>query len=138
MDSDATRKLWRERIEQGLSSGMPIKQWCELNRVGYSTFHNWATRFRDEDSSLPQGNANWIEIARTSKMKTNALAVSVPPAPLMQAPAAAPVPAMCTPSQKKPIQPCAIHVLINGAEISIAPGTRKHDIENVLSCVAAL
>ena len=141
MDTEETRRIWRERVEQGLSSGIPIKEWCELNHVGYSTFFKWAKRLRAEDATLPKGNENWIEISRTGAMNTKALATRDAVAPAIvpteqnssAVPAAASTPAPVT-TPPLPV----IRITLGTAIIEIPSGTRKRDIANTLEVVARL
>ena len=140
MDTEATRRIWRERVEEGLSSGIPIKEWCELNHVGYSTFFKWAKRLRTEDASLPQGNENWIEISRTGAMSTRALvpkdAASVALAPVEECCPASPATEAATAPATTP--PSVIRVTLGAITIEIPSGTRKRDIANTLEVVARL
>jgi transposase len=66
MVDSAKRNMWRERIEQCLSSGMSNKEWCLLNGVSRSTFYFWVARFKKEELSLltAQNTAEWIEVTK--------------------------------------------------------------------------
>ena len=38
---DNTIELWRNRLEQQLSSGLSIKKWCEQNQISEKRFYKW-------------------------------------------------------------------------------------------------
>ena len=137
MDAESTRRIWRERIEQGLSSGMPIKEWCELNHVGYSTFYKWAKRLRDEDDALPRGNESWIEISRTGGMNARALAVR-PETEMAVAGAKAASAPLPPASGHRGCSAPAILIPIGAATIEIPAGARRRDVANAVSAVARI
>lgn len=57
MDQDNS-SLWKERIQQQISSGMSMAAWCRHNQMNKSTFYYWKKRLHTESreiqSSAPQ------------------------------------------------------------------------------------
>ena len=131
-DRQELRETRRQQVEQYLSSGMSVAQWCRLNKISKTTFYKWVDRFKREDPGLFAGRAaqatgDWIELSREGLRDSVALAKLSDAAPA--APSAAHA-ASCG---------CApIRVTVNGAAVEIAAGTPACDIANVLRAVAAL
>ncbi|MDD6739067.1 MAG: hypothetical protein PUD96_03465 [Coriobacteriaceae bacterium] len=126
-DRQELRETRRRQVEQYLSSGMSVAQWCRLNKISKTTFYKWVDRFKREDPGLFAGRAaqatgDWIELSREGLRDSVALAKLSDAAP------AAPCSAACAP----------IRVTVNGAAVEIAAGTPACDIANVLRAVAAL
>lgn len=133
-DRQELRETRRQQVEQYLSSGMSVAQWCRLNKISKTTFYKWVDRFKREDPDLFAGRAaqatgDWIELSREGLRDSVALAKlsdAAPAAP--SAVHAVPCSAACAP----------IRVTVNGAAVEIAAGTPACDIANVLRAVAAL
>lgn len=129
-DRQELRETRRQQVEQYLSSGMSVAQWCRLNKISKTTFYKWVDRFKREDPGLFAGRAaqatgDWIELSREGLRDSVALAKVSDAAPAAHA---VPCSAACAP----------IRVTVNGAAVEIAAGTPACDIANVLRAVAAL
>ncbi|MBQ2923371.1 MAG: hypothetical protein IJE60_09890 [Tyzzerella sp.] len=48
---DNTIELWRNRLEQQLSSGLSIKKWCEQNHISERGFYKWRKRIHNKSTS---------------------------------------------------------------------------------------
>lgn len=128
-DRQELRETRRQQVEQYLSSGMSVVQWCKLNKISKTTFYKWLDRFKREDPDLfagssTQSTGEWIELSRTGLRDSVALAKVSDAGPAT--PSAAPC--GCAP----------IRVTVNGIAVEIAAGAAACDISNVLRAVAAL
>ena len=81
------RERRRRQVEQLLASGMEVREWCELNRVGRGALYAWLTEFRDTEPELfggyevahaGDGHRNWFEHVRNAMAERSALALRGP------------------------------------------------------------
>lgn len=119
-DRQELRETRRQQVEQYLSSGMSVAQWCRLNKISKTTFYKWVDRFKREDPDLfadsaAQSTGDWIELSRAGLRDSVALA-KLPDATDGAAPPAAPC--GCAP----------IRVTVNGIAVEIAAGAAACDI----------
>jgi transposase-like protein len=131
-----TRAIRREQVERCLSTtGMTIKEWCELNGVPASTMYFWMSKFRKEEPELfGQPNATeWIEVTRESIAARTALAKREGAA----APAAAASGKTSAESAGAPAG-SAVIVRLNGADVVVPDGAAERHIASVLRAVASL
>ena len=131
-----TRAIRREQVERCLSTtGMTIKEWCELNGVPASTMYFWMSKFRKEEPELfgRPNAAEWIEVTRESIAARTALAKREG----ASAPAAAPSGKTMTGSAGAPAA-SAVIVRLNGADVVVPDGAAERHIASVLRAVASL
>lgn len=133
------------QIERYLASGMPVGEWCKLNKVARSTFYVWLSRYRcnsghaatsdreSASSALKCGQTTeWISLTReelrgaSAIVKAGSEARPAAPTPVTAPPAPSPRPAH------------VIVVSVNGADVSIPEGCDPSHISSVLSAVAKL
>ena len=131
-----TRAIRREQVERCLSTtGMTIKDWCELNGVPTSTMYFWMSKFRKEEPELfGKPNASeWIEVTRESIAAKTALATREG----TTAPAAASSGKTMAGSAEAPAG-SAVIVRLNGADVVVPDGAAEQHIASVLRAVASL
>ena len=139
-----TRERRRRQVEQLLASGMEVREWCALNKVGRGALYAWLTEFRDTEPELfggyeiahaGDGHRNWFEHVRNAMAERTALAVRTP------APAFAvvesldldpPAPAWA------PANGAPIVVVANGAKVEVPAGSAEADVACVLRAVMSL
>ena len=139
-----TRERRRRQVEQLLASGMEVREWCALNKVGRGALYAWLTEFRDTEPELfggyeiahaGDGHRNWFEHVRNAMADRTALAVRTP------APAFAvvesldldpPAPA------RAPAGGAPIVVAANGARVEVPAGSAEADVARVLRAVMSL
>jgi hypothetical protein len=55
MDDQEKFQLWKVRFEHFRSSNLPVKKWCQINKITHSTFYKWKkiieTSLREETNS---------------------------------------------------------------------------------------
>ena len=146
MSRVGVRERRRRQVEQLLASGMEVREWCELNRVGRGALYAWLTEFRDTEPELfggyeiahaGDGHRNWFEHVRSAMAERSALALRGP------APAFAVVesldlePAMrAMPVSAPPGAP--IVVTVNGLTVEVPAGSAEPDVVCVLKAVMSL
>ena len=142
------RERRRRQVEQLLASGMDVREWCELNKVGRGALYAWLVEFRDTEPELfggyeiahaGDGHRNWFERVRNAMAERTALAVRGP------APAFAVVESLDLepPSPAGAIGPAAapgapIVVSVNGATVEVPAGSSEPDVACVLRAVMSL
>ena len=134
MNLDERKNQWRDKIERCLSSGMPIKRWCELNKVAPSSLYAWMARFRKEQSDLlPEQTATeWIEITKESLANSVAMVPTTAKTNLETH--------RTTTMPTKPLTQSTkmICAYVNGIELSISSGCEESDISAVFKAAMSL
>ena len=141
------RERRRRQVEQLLASGMEVREWCELNRVGRGALYAWLTEFRDTEPELfggyevahaGDGHRNWFEHVRNAMAERSALALRGP------APAFAVVESLGLDPPAADGHPSAaaagapIVVAVNGVTVEVPAGSAEPDVACVLRAVMSL
>ena len=129
MNTVERRNMWHDRVEKCIAADMTNTEWCRLNKIALSTLYLWMARFRKEEPDLFDGpNASkWVEITKET-LATNTAMISAKEAGVGR-----------DETPESPLsQNHAIGVRIHVVEMSIPPGTRKFDIQNVFEVAASL
>lgn len=67
MSRDERTRLWEGRIEDFLSSGLTVEDWCRANGVSKSTLYKWRKEFSRAASSQSasistQTHPGWVQL----------------------------------------------------------------------------
>lgn len=56
IDKKQNHIIWRQRLDEQVSSGLSQKAWCRENNINFHNFAYWKKRFRElsNEDSLPQ------------------------------------------------------------------------------------
>ena len=111
------KEQWKQFILDRQASGLTIDEWCERHGLSRSTYFVWLRRIRKEAcQSVPEPRSTApVHFVQIGEEK-------VPDA--AQGPATLPQPA-ATPNT-------GIHILLRGADITIADGTSPQTIQATL------
>lgn len=125
------RNQWREKIERCLSSGLPVYEWCRLNKIAPSTLYSWMAKFRKEETeSICEPNASeWIEVTKRSLAANAALAPKV---------TGGSAPREKSHTGNLASAPLAIGARINGVDLSIPSGCSEADVIAVFKAASSL
>lgn len=124
------RKMRLAQAEQLIASSLSVREWCKLNHVAESTMYAWLKVFREQVGETRTARNDWIELSRVETKQATALAVC--DGATTDKPNSQPQPSPTKDSQ------ASMRVIINGACIEVAPGTRETDVAEVLRAVVAL
>ena len=147
MSRVGVRERRRRQVEQLLVSGMDVREWCALNRVGRGALYAWLTEFRDTEPELfggyeiahaGDGHRNWFEHVRNAMAERSALALRGP-APAfavvesLDLDPPAPGRAPATAASGAPIV-----VSFNGVTVEVPAGSAEPDVACVIRAVMSL
>ena len=147
MSRVGVRERRRRQVEQLLASGMEVREWCDLNRVGRGALYAWLVEFRDTEPELfggyeiahaGDGHRNWFEHVRNAMAERSALALRGP-APAfavvesLDLDPPAPERAPATTASGAPIV-----VSVNGVAVEVPAGSAEPDVACVLRAVMSL
>ena len=59
---DNTIELWRNRLEQQLSSGLSIKKWCEQNHISEKGFYKWRKIIYSQNTTHTKKTVDFVPI----------------------------------------------------------------------------
>jgi hypothetical protein len=78
MSKSENEQKWRELIQQRKDSGLSIKDWCNQNKVTFSTFKYWDNRLKKTDKD----NIDWVKL-RLIQEENNTPVAKPAPEPLI-------------------------------------------------------
>ena len=147
MDKRDKKEQQRQYIERLLESDLGVAEWCERNGIHRQTMYSWLNIFAESEPELFGGKGNiadktkrrWVESTRSNIKASKALAST------RQSPGVIIVDTLFSePELKAPSKTVAakhsdpIFVELNGASVTIPPGSARTDISSVLEVVAGL
>ena len=63
--------LWKQRIQECLSSGLSVKRWCKENHVSSPSFYYWKNRLEKEQSETSEEEMPvFVEVTPTTPLQS--------------------------------------------------------------------
>ena len=59
---DNTIELWKNRLEQQLSSGLSIRKWCYHNHVSEKAFYKWRKVIHNQNTTQVKQTVDFVPI----------------------------------------------------------------------------